>query len=251
MYAPLARRADIARKCPLTVTLGPLVKSRLRPHGTNAVEMLEPNKYECGIACLVFGYGTPASELGIDLVEHKAVWPPITMKFSLLQTVLQTSAGAGRACVLYRVELLAAEVFRMEAGIFLIHCRWLHPENRGAPLREWDWDSNYEHCTHMPRAPALLSASLALLDHFVGLADCVWNADRQVLFVNPDIVIPEPGDLDDISAWVEYLAADHGIVFATKAKGRVRQLMLDSQSSRLLAVKGHFAPELLEGARYL
>ena len=134
--------------------MGPMVKCRLRPFGTNAVEMLEPNRYECGIACLVFGYGTPASDLGIEPEKHLAVWPPITMPFNVLQTILQTSSGAGRACVLMRVKLLAAEVFHMEDGIYLIHCRWVDPDNRGAPLHEWDWDSNFEHCKHMPRASA-------------------------------------------------------------------------------------------------
>ena len=128
-----------------------LVANRLRPFGTNAVEMLEPNTYECGIASLVFGYGTPADILGIDLEKHRGVWPPVTQTFAFLQTVLQSSSGAGRACVLMRVALRAADVFLMEAGIYLIHCRWVQPDNRGAPLAEWDWDSNYEHCKFKPR----------------------------------------------------------------------------------------------------
>ena len=145
-----ARRDEIARKCPLTVRMGVLVANRLRPFGTNAVEMLEPNTYECGIASLIFGYGTPADILGIDLEKHLGVWPPVTQTFAFLQTVLKSSSGAGRACVLMRVALLTADVFRMEAGIYLIHCRWVQPDNRGASFAEWDWDSNYEHCKFTP-----------------------------------------------------------------------------------------------------
>ena len=52
--------------------------------------------------------------------------------------------------MLMRVALRAADVFLMEAGIYLIQCRWVQPDNRGAPLAEWDWDSNYEHCKFTP-----------------------------------------------------------------------------------------------------
>ena len=76
--------------------------------------------------------------------------------------------------------------------------------------------------------------------------------------MNPDIVIPQPGrdgwtrslDLDDMSAWVEYLAADVGIVFATKAMGRVRQLMLDQRSCDPYSI-AYFEPTSLWGAQYL
>lgn len=67
-----ARRDEIARKCPLTVRMCVLVANRLRPFGTNAVEMLEPNTYECGIASLVFGYGTPADILHTPCLLHSA-----------------------------------------------------------------------------------------------------------------------------------------------------------------------------------
>ena len=56
--------------------------------------------------------------------------------------------------------------------------------------------------------PAHEPWSLASLDRVVSLADCVWNADRKVLFTNPDILIPEPGDLDNISKWLEFLDSE-------------------------------------------
>ena len=90
---------------------------------------------------------------------------------------------------------------------------------------------------------------LASLDHVVSLADCVWNADRKVLFINPDILIPEPGDLDNISKWLEFLAEEHGIVFFTKG-GRIRQLTVD-QRSRYLDTIAYFEPDLLVASRGL
>ena len=62
-------------------------------------------------------------------------------------------------------------------------------------------------------------------------------------------MIPEPGDLDDISAWMEYLAEEHGVLFSTKGK-RVRQLMLDQQSCDPHSI-AYFSPVSLEGAQYL
>ena len=97
--------------------------------------------------------------------------------------------------------------------------------------------------------PAHEPWSLASLDRVVSLADCVWNADRKVLFINPDILIPEPGDLDNISKWLEFLAEEHGIVFSTNG-ARIRQLMVD-QRSRHLDTIAYFEPDLLVASRGL
>lgn len=66
----LLHRRNIDSKAALTVVPG-LVDQGLIPYGTNKVEFLEANKYECGISCLVFGYGMDPELMGMDVDAHR------------------------------------------------------------------------------------------------------------------------------------------------------------------------------------
>ena len=60
-------------------------------------------------------------------------------------------------------------------------------------------------------------------------SDIIWNADRRYLFLNPEVVIPEAGDMDDIESWLDMLKEKHGVFFAGQDNRaqRVRKLVLD------------------------
>ena len=45
-------------------------------YATDEVALLPPNTYECGIACIVFGFGMMPEQLGINIEDHLGVWPP-------------------------------------------------------------------------------------------------------------------------------------------------------------------------------
>ena len=45
--------------------------------------------------------------------------------------------------------------------------------------------------------------------------DIVWNGDRGILYTNPDVVVPQPGDLDKGAEWwLEHLYDKYGLQFA-------------------------------------
>jgi hypothetical protein len=114
---------------------------------TREVVRLEPHKYECGISMLCWGYGMSAELLGIKVEDFPACWPPNRVRFSTLNNILQQSTGAGRALELQTTDLSVKEAFTEDAGCIIgMHCRFVNVDNRGAPLDEWDFDSNYEHC---------------------------------------------------------------------------------------------------------
>ena len=73
------------------------------------------------------------------------------------------------------------------------------------------------------------------------VTDVCWNADRRILYANPDVVIPEPHDLEDPQSWLETLRTDYGLYFAPNQTKRVRQLMLDMRSPHRLDVP-YFQP---------
>ena len=83
-----------------------------------------------------------AEALQINLDEHVRVWPPVTYRFSTLNDILKDTP-----CRLLRAPFADVhEALAATSGVILFHCRWVHEDNRDAPLAAWDWDSNYEHC---------------------------------------------------------------------------------------------------------
>ena len=70
----LARIEKEARPVPTLLTLMLIAdghKRYITPYQVSVPWLLEPNKYECGIACVVFGYAMSAELLGLDLEPHK------------------------------------------------------------------------------------------------------------------------------------------------------------------------------------
>lgn len=245
LHVSLHRR-DILKKCKLTALLGdPISNGSLLPYGTNNIVMLSPNKYECGIACLVTGFGMSLEQLGIDPDEHLSVWPPVTYTFRRLNQILAESTGAGRAVLLKSCDLMTAgEAFLQTSGIYMIHCRWIHPDNREASATEFDWDSNYEHCESALTLTTLLPSGLQTQPLATLFADVVWNADRGYLYACPNIVIPWPGELDDLPTWFCTLMEKEGLHFAPSGCRRVRKLVIMPHHKRAqrTAFFGPFGP---------
>ena len=147
---------EILKKARLTTQTGAQFAGRLIPYGTNDTVLVEPNRYECGMSSVVFGFGMSPHQLGVDIEQYVGVWPPVKQLFKQLNHVLAYSTGGGRACRLKVTDLSAAECFSRTDGTWLIHCRWAHSDNRDEDLKNWDWDSNYEHCARVQGSRTLM-----------------------------------------------------------------------------------------------
>ena len=60
-------------------------------------------------------------------------------------------------------------------------------------------------------------------------ADCLLNADRNILYANPDVVIREQKDLDNMKDWFDTLLEKAGLIFDPKrSSSRIRMLVVDT-----------------------
>ena len=127
----LEMRRKISRRCRLVVPMVGTTFGRLVEYATNAVEFVEPNKFECGFSCLVFGFGMSPEMLGVDPSAYVGVWPPIRQRYQDLQKILSSSTGAGRACCLVHTNLQARYPHPwLEEFVPKDWTGWLHPLQR-------------------------------------------------------------------------------------------------------------------------
>ena len=176
-------------------------------YSTASPIFVEPNKYECGIASLIFALGTPPEQLGIDLEKYCLKYLPINycLRFSDLNNILASCTHhGGGAVVLKSTNLDHVQTFLKTEGIYIIHCMYIDIEDRDLQLHERNDDS--PHCI-------------------------TYDAFRRVLFINPSLEILSANDVRDESSilnWLTYLRIERGIYFAPRAHStsRVRVIML-------------------------
>ena len=99
-------------------------KRYITPYQVSVPWLLEPNKYECGISCLVFGLGTDPNKLGLDVEQWVIANLPrkFKLRFSELNTILENCSGGGKAIMLKERHGLNILLLLQEQEVCVLTC---------------------------------------------------------------------------------------------------------------------------------
>ena len=141
---------------------------------TDAVQLVKAKTLVCAQAAIVNATGMSLEALKIEQVPYprNQYDPGARMNFLEVQSMLPDFELRKHGVDFDEV----LQVFRKTSGVYLIHAGVTHTE---------DFDCSWAET----------------VDHYV-----VYNAGTRVLFLNPEVVVVQDSDLDDLEAFVKTLS---------------------------------------------